>query len=83
MKHLLTLTLTLVLLLLSGCAMLEHTGKDGDVTRYWRCGNQNIGVGNVTLSDGTVLKFTEQESELPKVEITATSIIIGGKKVKQ
>ncbi len=71
----------LLSLILCGCAMLEHTDKDGNVTRYIRVGNQSIGVGNAMLPDGTVLNFTEQKSELPKVEITATSIKIGGKVV--
>ena len=69
-------------LLFGGCAMLEHADKEGNVTKYWRVGDQTIGVGNATLPDGTVLNFTEQKSELPKVEITATSIKIGGKAVK-
>ena len=65
--------------LCNGCAGLEHIDKDGNITRYFRVGEQSIGFGSVTLPDGTVLNFTEQKSELPKVTITATSIIIGGK----
>ena len=72
----------LLALILGGCAMLEHTDKNGNVTKYFRIGDQSIGVGNVTLPDGTVVNFTEQKSELPTVDITATSITIGGKERK-
>lgn len=75
--------LLICLLIISGCAGLEHIDKDGNITRYFRIGDQSIGAGNIKLPDGSVLTFEEQKSELPKVEITATSITIGGKVVGQ
>lgn len=78
MKTIITL---IACLLLGGCAMLEHTDKAGNVTRYFRVGDQSIGFGSVTLPDGTVLNFTEQEAELPTVTITLPvgAFEIGGK----
>ncbi len=75
--------LIIAAVLIGGCAMLEHTDKDGNVTRYFRIGNQSIGEGMLTLPDGSELLFEGQKSELPKVEITANSITIGGKAVGQ
>ncbi len=80
MKTILIL-LTVLLVVLGGCAMLEHKDAAGNVTRYLRIGPQSIGDGSITLPDGSVLNFEEQNAELPKVEITATSITIGGRKV--
>ena len=74
MKHL----LTLALLLLSGCVHV----RQGDF-EYWRFGEQQISEALLTLPDGSELLLDGQKSELPKVEITATNITIGGKKVRQ
>jgi hypothetical protein len=73
MKYLLTIVLALVL---SGCVHV----KQGDF-EYWRLGDQQIGEALLTLPDGSELLLDGQKSELPKVEITATSITIGGKEV--
>ncbi len=54
-----------------------------DGTEYLRIGSQQIGEALLTLPDGSELLLDGQKSELPKVEITATSITIGGKKVGQ
>ncbi len=75
-------TLILLCLILCGCAMIEHTDKDGNKTVYIRVGDQAIGTGSIDLPGGGKLNFEGQESKLPKVEITATSITIGGKKEK-
>ena len=71
--------LLIACLLIGGCAMLEHTDKDGNVTKYFRVGPQNIDFGSITLPDGSVLNFAGQEAELPTVVVTATSITVGGK----
>ncbi len=64
-------------LILCGCVHV----KQGDF-EYWRFGSQQIGSALLTLPDGSELLLDGQKSELPTVEITATSITIGGKKVK-
>ena len=74
------LTLT-CLLFLAGCAMLEHTDKDGNVTKYLRVGPQSIGTGSLDLPGGGRLNFEDQKAELPTVTVTATSITVGGKAV--
>lgn len=76
MKYLL-LTACLLLFVLVGCAALEHTDRDGNVTKYWRIGEQSIGVGSVTLPDGTVLNFTEQKSTIPVLIVTPTGVQLG------
>ena len=74
-----TKIITLILcLILSGCSMFEHVGKDGDITRYFRFGEQSIGVGSVELPGGGKLNFEGQESKLPTVTIT---LPIGGIKI--
>lgn len=78
-KKILLCLIALMMAVLGGCAMLEHKDAVGNVTRYLRIGPQSIGDGSITLPDGSVLNFEEQNAELPKVEITATSIIIGKK----
>ena len=60
----------LTLLLFSGCASLEHTDKDGNVTKYFRIGNQQIGEGLLRLPDGSELLFEGQKSDLPTVTVT-------------
>ena len=65
-------------LLLGGCVHV----KMPDGTEYWRVGEQQIGEVLFTLPDGTEFLMDGQKSELPKVEITATNITIGGKVVK-
>ena len=67
----------LLCLILGGCVHV----KQGEF-EYWRFGEQTIGEALLTLPDGSELLLDGQKSELPKVEITATSITIGGKKVK-
>ncbi len=64
-------------LVLNGCVHV----KQGEF-EYWRFGSQQIGSALLTLPDGSELLLDGQKSELPKVEITATSITIGGKEVK-
>ncbi len=64
-------------LLIGGCV---HVKQDG--FEYWRFGSQQIGSALLTLPDGSELLLDGQKSELPTVEITATSITIGGKEVK-
>lgn len=66
----------LLALMLGGCVHV----KQGDF-EYWRFGEQQIGEALLTLPDGSELLLDGQKSELPGVEITATSITIGGKKV--
>jgi len=61
-------------LLLGGCV---HVKQDG--FEYWRFGSQQIGSALLTLPDGSKLLLDGQKSALPTVEITATSITIGGK----
>ncbi len=75
MKHL--LTLTLALLLLAGCVRV----KLPDGTEYLRIGPQRIDGAIIKFPDGSELLLEGQKSELPGVEITATSIIIGDKKI--
>ena len=71
-----SVVLTLALLL-GGCVHV----RQGEF-EYWRFGEQQIGGALLILPDGSELLLDGQKSELPTVEITATSIIIGGKKVK-
>ncbi len=71
-----TITAILLCLLLGGCVHV----KQGEF-EYWRLGEQTIGEALLTLPDGSQLLLDGQKSELPKVEITATSITIGRKKV--
>ncbi len=59
-------------LLLGGCVHVKQ-----DDFEYWRFGSQQIGSALLTLPDGSELLLDGQKSELPKVEITATSITIG------
>ncbi len=66
----------IILLTLTGCVHV----RQGEF-EYWRFGNQEVSEALLTLPDGSELLLEGQKSELPKVEITATSIIIGGKKV--
>ena len=66
----------LFVFILSGCVHV----RQGDF-EYWRFGEQQIGEALLTLPDGSELLLEGQKSELPKVEITATSITIGGKGV--
>ena len=68
-------------LLLSGCSMLEHTDKDGNTTRYFRCGPQQIDEALLRLPDGSELLFGGQKAELPTVTVTATSITVGGEEM--
>ncbi len=77
-----TLLLTLCLLVVGGCAMLEHTDKDGNVTRYLRIGPQSIGTGSIDLPGGGRLNFEEQKAEMPPVTVTATSITVGKKVIE-
>ncbi len=76
-----TLLLIALALLLGGCVQFSHTDPQGNVTKYLRFGSQQIGSALLTLPDGSELLLDGQKSELPTVEITATSITIGGKKV--
>jgi hypothetical protein len=64
------------MLFLCGCATLKHTDKDGNVTKYFRVGNQNIGTGSIELPGGGKLNFEGQKSKLPYVKIGADSIEI-------
>ena len=73
MKH----TLLIALLLIGGCAMLEHEDANGNMTRYFRCGDQSIQGGSITLPDGSVLNFDSQDAKLPVVKITTEGITIG------
>jgi len=78
-----TLLLLILALILGGCVQFSHTDPQGNVVKYLRFGEQQIGEAILTLPDGSELLLDGQKSELPKVEITATSITIGGKEVKQ
>ncbi len=68
----------LSLFLLFGCVHV----KLPDGTEYWRVGEQQIGEFLLTKPDGTEFLLDGQKSELPPVEIRATSITIGRKEVK-
>lgn len=78
MKHLKLLILTLALVL-AGCVRV----KLPDGTEYLRVGPQKIGEVLIEFPNGTQFLMENQKAEMPTVEITATSITIGGKKVRQ
>lgn len=63
---------------LSGCVLV----KLPDGTEYLRIGPQEIGEVLIEFPNGTQFLMESQKAEMPKVEITATSITIG-KKVGQ
>lgn len=73
--------LILLALILSGCVLFEHEDAAGNITRYFRLGNQSIGDGSVTLADGSVLNFEKQESNVPVlvIEIPGAKVKSGGK----
>ena len=73
---LLIITLALVM---CGCVRV----KLPDGSEYLRIGPQKIEEVLIEFPNGTQFLMENQKAELPTVEITATSITIGGKKVKQ
>ncbi len=77
MKLAFILFMLAIALLLSGCVRV----KLPDGTEYLRIGPQRIDGAIIKFPDGSELLLEGQKSELPPVEITATSITIGGKKV--
>ncbi len=77
MKQCKILLITLAVLL-GGCVRI--TLPDG--TEYMRVGPQQIGEALIRFPDGTELLLDGQKAEMPPVEVTATSITIGGKEKK-
>ncbi len=74
--------LLILALLLTGCGAEAHyRDGQGREFHYKRTGPQQIGEVLFTLPDGAEFLMDGQKSELPRTEITATSITIGGKAV--
>jgi hypothetical protein len=76
-KVLMSLTIILLSVLLSGCVSASYTTADGSRLKYFRAGDQKLGDVKVETPDGVKLEIGSQEAN--PIEIWKAAFDLGKK----